>query len=119
MNSDVVSTIKRRIKSVPVLGPAAMSAKAWVSRSVFPGSARYWERWYASGGSSGPGSFGQLAGFKAEVVNAFVESHPASAPPTTGAPGSSTVRLPDGHDTNDNAADFSVSASPTPGSSNH
>jgi hypothetical protein len=35
------------------------------------------------------------------------------------APGSSTVRLPDGHDTNDNAADFSVSAGPTPGSSNH
>ena len=54
-----------------------------------------------------------------DAVNAFVESHPASAPPTTGAPGSSTVRLPDGHDTNDNAADFSVSASPTPGSSNH
>jgi hypothetical protein len=54
-----------------------------------------------------------------DAVNAFVESHPASAPPTTAAPGSSTVRLPDGHDTNDNAADFSVSASPTPGSSNH
>ena len=54
-----------------------------------------------------------------DAVNAFVESHPASAPPTTAAPGSSTVRLPDGHDTNDNAADFSVSANPTPGSSNH
>ena len=54
-----------------------------------------------------------------DAVNAFVESHPASAPPATAAPGSSTVRLPDGHDTNDNAADFSVSASPTPGSSNH
>jgi Lamin Tail Domain/Collagen triple helix repeat (20 copies) len=54
-----------------------------------------------------------------DAVNAFVESHPASAPATTAAPGSSAVRLPDGHDTNDNAADFSVSASPTPGSSNH
>jgi len=75
VNSDVVSTIKRRIKSLPLFGPAAMSAKAWVSRSVFPGSARYWERWYAGGGSSGPGSFGQLAGFKADVVNAFVESN--------------------------------------------
>jgi len=29
------------------------------------------------------------------------------------------MRRPDGRDTNDNAADFSVSASPTPGSSNH
>jgi hypothetical protein len=54
-----------------------------------------------------------------DAVNAFVESHAASAPPATTAPGSSAVRLPDGHDTNDNAADFSVSASPTPGSSNH
>jgi hypothetical protein len=54
-----------------------------------------------------------------DAVNAFVEGHAASAPPATAAPGSSAVRLPDGHDTNDNAADFSVSASPTPGSSNH
>jgi lamin tail-like protein/collagen triple helix repeat protein len=54
-----------------------------------------------------------------EAVNAFVESHAAPAPPATAAPGSSAVRLPDGHDTNDNAADFSVSASPTPGGSNH
>lgn len=54
-----------------------------------------------------------------DAVNAFVESHPATAPPATAAPGSSAIRLPDGHDTNDNAADFSVSASPTPGSSNH
>jgi hypothetical protein len=54
-----------------------------------------------------------------DAVNAFVEGHPASAPPATANPGSSAIRLPDGHDTNDNAADFSVSASPTPGSSNH
>jgi hypothetical protein len=54
-----------------------------------------------------------------DAVNAFVEAHPTTAPPATAAPGSSAVRLPDGHDTNDNAADFSVSSSPTPGSSNH
>jgi hypothetical protein len=54
-----------------------------------------------------------------DAVNAFVEGHPAAAPPATATPGSSAIRLPDGHDTNDNAADFSVSASPTPGSSNH
>jgi collagen type I alpha len=54
-----------------------------------------------------------------DAVNAFVEARPASAPPATAAPGSSAGRLPDGHDTNDNAADFSVSASPTPGGSNH
>jgi hypothetical protein len=54
-----------------------------------------------------------------DAVNAFVEGHPATAPPATAAPGSSAERLPDGHDTNDNAADFSVSASPTPGNSNN
>ena len=54
-----------------------------------------------------------------DAVNAFVEAHAASAPPTTATPGSSVIRLPDGHDTNDNAADFSVSASPTPGGANH
>ncbi len=54
-----------------------------------------------------------------DAVNAFVEAHPATAPPATAVPGSSAVRLPDGHDTNDNAADFSLSSSPTPGGSNH
>jgi len=52
------------------------------------------------------------------AVNAFVEAHAASAPPTTAAPGSSIGRIPDGHDSNDNAADFSVSDSPTPGGAN-
>jgi hypothetical protein len=54
-----------------------------------------------------------------EATNAFVEGHPAAAPPATAAPGSSADRIPDGHDTNDNAADFSVSAAPSPGASNH
>ena len=54
-----------------------------------------------------------------DATNAFVEGHPAAAPPAAAAPGNSAVRLPDGHDTNDNAADFSVSASPTPKAANH
>jgi hypothetical protein len=48
------------------------------------------------------------------AANALVEGAPAPAPPATASPGSSIVRLPDGHDTNDNAADFSVSATATP-----
>ena len=54
-----------------------------------------------------------------DTTNAFVEAHPATAPPTTAAPGSSSGRVPDGHDTNDNAADFSVSTTPSPGAANH
>jgi hypothetical protein len=54
-----------------------------------------------------------------DAVNAFVEAHPATAPPATAAPGSSAIRLPDGHDTNDNSADFTISSMPTPGAPNH
>lgn len=42
-------------------------------RAGFPGSEEYWERRYAGGGNSGGGSYGPLAGFKAEVLNAFVD----------------------------------------------
>ena len=54
-----------------------------------------------------------------DTTNAFVEAHPTTAPPTTTAPGSSSGRIPDGHDTNDNAADFSVSSTPSQGAANH
>ena len=39
---------------------------------VFPGSAQYWETRYTYGGSSGQGSYGRLAKFKAEILNNFV-----------------------------------------------
>ncbi len=52
------------------------------------------------------------------ATNAFVETHTATAPPSTAAPGSSDIRLPDGHDTDDNSADFTVTAAPTPGTPN-
>jgi len=38
----------------------------------FPGSATYWNRRYQSGGNSGPGSYGRLARFKAEILNGFI-----------------------------------------------
>jgi lamin tail-like protein/collagen triple helix repeat protein len=53
------------------------------------------------------------------TTNAFVETSAAPAPPTTANPGSSDVRLPDGHDTNDNSADFTVSSAPSPLGENH
>jgi SAM-dependent methyltransferase len=40
--------------------------------SPFPGSTEYWERRYATGGTSGDGSYGDLAVFKAQVINDFV-----------------------------------------------
>jgi hypothetical protein len=53
------------------------------------------------------------------AVNAFVQGAPAPAPPAVAPPGNSDVRLPDGHDTGSNAADFTVSTTPTPRSANH
>jgi hypothetical protein len=52
------------------------------------------------------------------ATNAFVEAHPAPAPPATSVPGSSDIRLPDGADMDDNGVDFTVSTAPTPGGSN-
>ena len=52
------------------------------------------------------------------ATNAFVEANAATAPAAVAAPGASAARLPDGHDTNNNAADFTVPSTPTPGSSN-
>jgi SAM-dependent methyltransferase len=46
-----------------------------LAKSAFPGVAPYWETRYAQGGTSGAGSAGRLAPFKAEVLNAFVEQH--------------------------------------------
>jgi hypothetical protein len=42
------------------------------SASSFPGCKKYWEDRYRSGGTSGTGSYGRLAEFKAEVINQFV-----------------------------------------------
>jgi SAM-dependent methyltransferase len=41
-------------------------------RLIFTGSARYWERNYLRGGTSGDGSYGKLAYGKADFLNAFV-----------------------------------------------
>lgn len=38
-------------------------------------SAAYWSKRYRTGGNSGAGSYGRLAAFKAEVINAFVAEH--------------------------------------------
>jgi hypothetical protein len=48
------------------------------------------------------------------AVNAFVEGAPAPAPPAEAPPGNSDARLPDGHDTDNNSVDFSVTTTPSP-----
>lgn len=45
----------------------------------FKGSKEYWEREYASGGSSGLGSYGRYATFKAEIVGSFIKNNKISS----------------------------------------
>lgn len=51
------------------------SIRRRLSRLAFPGSEAYWEQRYQSGGTSGAGSYGHLAEFKAEFLNDFVAAH--------------------------------------------
>ena len=45
--------------------------------SAYPtfSTAAYWEFRYTNGGDSGSGSYGRLARFKADTINAFIQSH--------------------------------------------
>jgi SAM-dependent methyltransferase len=67
----MTSSLRRAVGQVartPFIEPAAK----WVRRRTFPGSAAYWERRYAEGGTSGSGSSGPQAEWKAQVVNGWV-----------------------------------------------
>lgn len=77
--------MRNRIKSLPVVGPLARRLKRTAGRlpglreilrlepSSFRSSSAYWQDRYSTGGTSGAGSYGRLARFKADVLNAFVE----------------------------------------------
>jgi hypothetical protein len=60
--------------NIPYLLTKILSAFGGKQRSAFS-SKNYWQRRYAKGGNSGPGSYEHLAIFKADVLNRFVDSH--------------------------------------------
>lgn len=51
---------------------AGLVARALGRAPTFPGSQEYWEERYAGGGTSGRGSYGELAAYKAKFLNEFV-----------------------------------------------
>ena len=63
-------TIKDIVRPIPGVRQLSMLRQ----RLDFNGSAGYWERRYARGGTSGPGSYGDLARGKAEFLNELVRS---------------------------------------------
>lgn len=64
----LAASIRETIRATPLFGEFAYNAARWCRDSQFPGSAEFWERHYAAGRNSGPGSFGHLAEFKARVI---------------------------------------------------
>jgi hypothetical protein len=70
-----MESLKEVVKKTPLVGPVAKSLLILFKKGSFPGSQKYWESRYTSGGTSGAGSYGKLAEFKAEVLNAFVREH--------------------------------------------
>ena len=82
MSSEQTSnfSFKSFIKGLPLVGATAakLTQMPWVARArgkAFPGSERFWEGVYQKGETSGPGSYGRLAEFKAEVLNEFVATN--------------------------------------------
>jgi SAM-dependent methyltransferase len=63
------------VKDLVRLLPGVRQFSLLRQRIGFRGSARYWERNYARGGTSGPGSYGALATGKAAFLNDFVRKH--------------------------------------------
>ncbi|MBT3217998.1 MAG: class I SAM-dependent methyltransferase [Proteobacteria bacterium] len=50
-------------------------ARVLKNRATFKGSGNFWEENYVQGCTSGDGSYGHLAEFKAKVLNGFVAEH--------------------------------------------
>jgi len=66
---------KRLVESMPLIGPLVRSMAVLLRRILFPGTQEYWESRYVAGGTSGAGSYGKWAEFKAQVVNSFVRDY--------------------------------------------
>jgi hypothetical protein len=68
----MLQALETFVRRLPLIGPLALRLAAAYQRRYFQSSADYWEVRYRGGGSSGSGSYGRLAEFKAEVINGFV-----------------------------------------------
>lgn len=63
----------RWLRRVPVVSQVLSWIYVFFQKHKFESSAQYWENRYISGGLSGEGSYGRLAAYKAEYLNAFVK----------------------------------------------
>ena len=73
---------KQMLGSIPIVGPTLKKAYSFLPGRpslVFERSDQYWEDRYKLGGTSGSGSYGRLAAFKADFLNALVREHEISS----------------------------------------
>ena len=70
-----IENAKKRIKRSPVARTLAGKIYVTFLKQKFPGSEKYWIKRYEKGGNSGPGSYNQLAQFKAKIINHFVQKN--------------------------------------------
>lgn len=63
--------IKADLRRIPVINRVLLDAKRRMQRLTFT-SSKYWESRYLDGGTSGAGSYGRQAQFKADILNKFV-----------------------------------------------
>jgi cyclopropane fatty-acyl-phospholipid synthase-like methyltransferase len=68
-------TLRSRIGALPGVGAAARRVASVVAARRFSDSATYWTDRYRAGGTSGSGSYGELAEMKAGFLNDFVREH--------------------------------------------
>lgn len=64
----------QKIKHLPLIGTVLKRLKQFIYKPE-PWSVKYWENRYINGGNSGAGSYSNLAQFKAEIINCFVEKN--------------------------------------------
>ena len=79
MISRWINRLLARMAHLRFLGAPLLRLVTYPRRSHFPGSSLYWDLRYSRGGTSGAGSFGDYAVFKADVVNRFVTEHQISS----------------------------------------
>jgi len=64
------NTLKKFIHNTPALN--SIADVIYKAVGPFNGSKNYWQKRYEKGGNSGDGSYGNLAAFKARILNQFV-----------------------------------------------
>ena len=75
MDKSKKNKIKEIVRKIPLATTIAKPILKFIKTKQFPGSKGYWEKRYINGGTSGDGSYGKLAEFKAEILNKFVKDN--------------------------------------------